>query len=368
MSSQSHQMTNAADVPSPALLIYPDRVQANLQHMLRLTGGPARLRPHVKTHKLAEIIKLKLAAGIDKFKCATIAEAEMTAHAGALDVMLAYQPVGPNVRRFVELTRAFPNTRFSVIADDAAVLRTLSAALAAAGATAEVLLDVDCGMHRTGIAAGPQAMDIYKELATLPGLRPGGLHAYDGHNNLIDIAARTAQCAQDMAPVRQLRTDLQAAGLPVPRLVSSGTRTFPIHATNNDVECSPGTTVLSDTGTAQFPDLNFEHAALVFTRVISKPGANLVCVDLGHKAIASENPHPRVTLLGLEDAQAVQQSEEHLVLETTQAGNYRVGDCLYGIPRHICPTVALYMSAVIVENQRATTTWRITARDRTITI
>jgi len=223
-------------------------------------------------------------------------------------------------------------------------------------------------MHRTGIAAGPQALDIYKELATLPGLRPGGLHAYDGHNNLIDIAARTAQCAQDMAPVRQLRTDLQAAGLPVPRLVSSGTRTFPIHATHNDVECSPGTTVLSDTGTAQFPDLNFQHAALVFTRVISKPGANLVCVDLGHKAIASENPHPRVTLLGLEDAQAVQQSEEHLVLETTQADNYRVGDCLYGIPRHICPTVALYMSAVIVENQRATTTWRITARDRTITI
>ena len=368
MSTQSHQMTNAAEVPSPALLIYPDRVRENLQHMLRLTGGPARLRPHVKTHKLAEIIQLKLAAGIDKFKCATIAEAEMTAHAGALDVMLAYQPVGPNVRRFVELTRAFPATRFSVIADDAAVMRTLSAALSAAGATTAVLLDVDCGMHRTGIAPGPQAMAIYKELAILPALLPGGLHAYDGHNNLIDIAARTAQCAQDMAPVRQLRTDLQAAGLPVPRLVSSGTRTFPIHATHNDVECSPGTTVLSDTGTAQFPDLNFEHAALVFTRVISKPGANLVCVDLGHKAIASENPHPRVTLLGLEDAQAVQQSEEHLVLETPQADNYRVGDCLYGIPRHICPTVALYMSAVIVENQRATTTWRITARDRTITI
>ncbi|GBL17593.1 hypothetical protein EMGBS1_04130 [Chloroflexota bacterium] len=183
--------------------------------------------------------------------------------------MLAYQPVGPNVQRFVELTRAFPATRFSVIADDVSVMRTLSAALTAAGATAEVLLDVDCGMHRTGIAAGTQAFAIYKELATLPGITPGGLHAYDGHNNLIDITARTAQCAQDMAPVRQLRGDLQAAGLPVPRLVSSGTRTFPIHAANSDVECSPGTTVLSDTGTAQFPDLNFQHAALVFTRVIS---------------------------------------------------------------------------------------------------
>ncbi len=102
--------------------------------------------------------------------------------------------------------------------------------------------------------------------------------------------------------------------------------------------------------------------------VISKPGDNLICVDLGHKAIASENPHPRVTLLGLEDAKAIQQSEEHLVLETPLAGNYKVGDCIYGIPRHICPTVALYMSAVVVENQRATTTWRITARDRKITI
>ena len=368
MSPQSHQMTNAAEVPSPALLIYPDRVQANLQHMLRLTGGPARLRPHVKTHKLSEIIKLKLAAGIDKFKCATIAEAEMTANAGALDVMLAYQPVGPNVQRFVELTRAFPHTRFSVIADDAAVMRTLSAAVTAAGATAEVLLDVDCGMHRTGIAPGPQAIAIYKALCTLPGLTPGGLHAYDGHNRLVDITERTAQCTQNIAPVRQLRTDLQAAGLPVPRLVSSGTLTFPIHANHSDVECSPGTAVLSDTTTAQYPDLNFQHAALVFTRVISTPGDNLICVDLGHKAIAPDNPHPRVTLLGLEEAQTFQQHEEHLVLETPLAGNYKVGDCFYGIPRHICPTVALYMSAVVVENQRATTSWRITARDRKITI
>ena len=368
MSIQSHQMTNAADVASPALLIYPDRVRENLQHMLRLTGGPVRLRPHVKTHKLAEIIQLKLEAGIDKFKCATIAEAEMTANAGALDVMLAHQPVGPNVRRFVELTRAFPATRFSVIADDAAVMRALSAALSAAGTTVKVLLDVDCGQHRTGIAPGPQAVEIYKELATLPALLPGGLHAYDGHNRIIEITARTTQCAQDMRPVRQLRSDLQAAGLPVPLLVSSGTLTFPIHATHSDVECSPGTAVLSDTTTTEFPDLNFQYAALVFTRVISKPGANLVCVDLGHKAIASESPHPRVTLLGLEDAQAVLHSEEHLVLETPLAGNYKVGDCIYGIPRHICPTVALYMSAVIVENQRATTTWRITARDRTITI
>ena len=112
MTSQSHQMTNAAEVPSPALLIYPDRVQANLQHMLRLTGGPARLRPHVKTHKLAEIIKLKLAAGIDKFKCATIAEAEMTAHAGALDVMLAYQPVGPMSGALWSLRAPFPTRAF----------------------------------------------------------------------------------------------------------------------------------------------------------------------------------------------------------------------------------------------------------------
>src|SRR6185436_20004725 len=94
---------NFPDVPSPSLLVYPDRVSENLRRMIVLAGGVNRLRPHIKTHKMPEIIRLQLALGINRFKCATIAEAEMTAACGADDVLLAYQPVGPNGIRVLQL-------------------------------------------------------------------------------------------------------------------------------------------------------------------------------------------------------------------------------------------------------------------------
>jgi D-serine deaminase-like pyridoxal phosphate-dependent protein len=110
--------------------------------------------------------------------------------------------------------------------------------------------------------------------------------------------------------------------------------------------------------------LDFLPAALVLTRVISKPTDQRVCLDLGHKAIASENPHPRVHFLNEPEATAVAHSEEHLVVETESAEKWKVGDCWYGIPRHICPTVALYGEATEVEERRACGRWKIDARNR----
>src|SRR5688572_22791276 len=96
-----YSVSNVATVDSPALLIYPDRVEENVRRMIALAGGAERLCPHVKTHKLAELIHLQLKLGIQKFKCATIAEAEMVASCGAPNVLLAYQPVGPKLQRLV---------------------------------------------------------------------------------------------------------------------------------------------------------------------------------------------------------------------------------------------------------------------------
>jgi D-serine deaminase-like pyridoxal phosphate-dependent protein len=114
----------------------------------------------------------------------------------------------------------------------------------------------------------------------------------------------------------------------------------------------------------KYADLDFQQAALVLTRVVSKPGVNRLCLDLGHKAIASENPFPRVKFLNLPDAKEISHSEEHLVVETARAGEFRVGDCLFGVPRHICPTVALYSEATVVRDGMAGEVWRITARER----
>ena len=364
-----YTVSNVQEIASPALLVYPDRIEENLKRMVNLVGGVQRLRPHVKTHKLAEVIRLQMAMGIAKFKCATIAEAEMVAGCGAADILLAYQPVGPNVSRLAELARAFPWTKFSAVADDAAVIRSLSETFSEAGLEIELLLDIDCGMHRCGVAPGPEAVELYRLIATSTALKPGGLHVYDGHIHNSALSERTAICDAAFAPVRALRAELERSGFSVPRIVAGGTPTFPIHARNPDVECSPGTCILSDFGYAsKLPDMDFLPAALVLTRIISKPGPNRLCLDLGHKAIASENPHPRVHFPDLPEANAVVHSEEHLVVETAQAGQFAVGDCFYGVPRHICPTVALHAEAVVITNSQAEDRWRIAARNRKLTI
>lgn len=364
---------NGRDLPSPALLIYQQRVEFNLHQMIHIARGTQRLRPHIKTHKMPALLKKQLALGLTRFKCATLAEAAMAAECGAPDVLLAYQPVGPAAYQLAELVTAFPKTRFSAITDDPAALKELSAALLSLFGplplhpeySIQVLVDIDLGQHRTGVPAGPAALELYRLAATLPRLQPGGLHAYDGHIGQTDLVRRTAVCEEAFEPVASLRTQLETDGLPVPRVVAGGSPTFPIHARRADVECSPGTCVFWDAGYAQkLPDLAFKPAALLLTRVVSKPGINRLCVDLGHKAVASEMPHPRVEFLNLQDAKAVLHSEEHLVLESPYAKYVKVGDCLFGMPWHICPTVALHARAYVITQGKATEVWDITARDR----
>jgi D-serine deaminase-like pyridoxal phosphate-dependent protein len=195
------------------------------------------------------------------------------------------------------------------------------------------------------------------------------LHAYDGHLVEPDPAARKAQCEAAFAPVLAMRAKLEGMGLPVPLLVAGGTPTFPIHASHADRDCSPGTTVLWDFGYGdKYPDLAFQTAAVLLTRVVSRPAPGRLCLDLGHKAVAAENPHPRVRLLELPDAVPVMHSEEHLVIETPRAAEFAIGQVLHGIPRHICPTVALHSEAIVVENGRVAAQWPILARARRLTV
>jgi D-threonine aldolase len=362
-----YKVSNVADVDSPALLIFPERAEENMRRMIAMAGGVERLCPHVKTHKLAEMVRMQMGLGIAKFKCATIAEAEMVAGCGAADVLLAYQLVGPNVRRFIQLIKTFPGTSFATIADDAGAVRVLSDAAVKAGVRIKVMLDIDAGMHRSGVPAGPRAVELYRLMASLAGLEAHGFHLYDGHIEDPEIAARTRNCDDAFALVMALRREL--SDLPIPRMVVGGTPTFPIHARRPGVECSPGTCVLWDLAYgSELPDLDFLNAALVLTRVVGKPGNNRFCLDLGHKAVAAEKPHPRVVFLNLPDARAIMHSEEHLVVETSRADEFAVGDCLYGVPRHVCPTVALHAEAVVVRNGKAGERWKIAARARKLTI
>ena len=152
-------------------------------------------------------------------------------------------------------------------------------------------------------------------------------------------------------------------------IVAGGTPTFPIHARRGDAECSPGTFIYWDKGyETLLPEQRFVHAAVVVTRVISKIDNETICVDLGHKAIAAENPlTSRVSFLNL-NATAVGHSEEHLVLKVDDSSGISVGDVLYGIPYHICPTVALHEFVYTIEGGRMTGTWNNVSRKRKIPI
>lgn len=370
MDKKWYELRNTERIPSPSLIIYPDRIQENIQEMIRIAGGVHRLRPHIKTHKISELIQMQLDAGITKFKCATIAEAEMAALAGASEVLIAYQPTGPNPERICDLQEKFHSTRFSTVVDNIETARHLAECFKYCYQPLPLYLDLDCGMHRTGIAPGPEALEVYRYISTTGRLQAAGLHAYDGHIHDSDLKERERKCTESFKMTQDFVEQLKAAGLKVPTVIAGGTPTFPIHAKDHpQYECSPGTPLLWDFGYGQkFSDMQFKVAAVLLSRVVSKPKANRICLDLGYKAVASENPHPRVEFLNLPGSTPVMHSEEHMVLETSEPSSFKVGDVVYGIPRHICPTVALFNEVVIARDGMAQGTWSVAARTRRISI
>jgi D-serine deaminase-like pyridoxal phosphate-dependent protein len=358
---------------SPALLFYKDLIRANIARAVELAGDPQRLRPHVKTHKTREIVRMEMAAGITKHKCATIAEAEMVASCGVTDVLIAYPLVGPNCGRLARLLRAYPHCRFAVLADHPAGIMALAQTMAAEGLEVDVLLDIDVGQHRTGVAPGAEAVELYEMIHRSPGLRAGGLHVYDGHNHQESFVERQSAVQTQLAPVLKLRTALLEKGLPIPRFVAGGTPTFPVHARLDvpGLECSPGTLILHDHGYGtRFADLaGFTAAALLLTRVVSRPTPTRLTLDLGTKAVASDPPAgKRCLLLDVPDYQPMAQNEEHFVIETPAAERYRPGDEIFAMPTHICPTVALHRQAQVIENGAVIGTWDIAARDRLLSV
>lgn len=370
--SDIYAVNDTGEIITPALLVFEDLLRGNLKKMIQIAGAPGRLRPHCKTHKICEVTELEIEFGILKHKCATLAEAEMLALAGVEDIFLAYNMVGPNVGRALKFLKRFSDVTLSVTADHEKPIAELGHAVAAAGLEIDVLLDVDSGMGRTGVVPGRRAVKLYQSICETAGLRPGGLHLYDGQNHQTDILARRAAVDAVWNLGVAFRDECLAAGLPVPRIVAGGTGSFPIFAAKDDptLELSPGTTVFHDAGYGRiYPDLDFVPAAVLLTRVISRPAENRVTLDLGTKACASDPPAgDRLFFPALPDAREALQNEEHLVLETSEASRFNPGDELLAIPRHICPTTALHKQVFVVRDGSVATTWDVVARDRCLTI
>lgn len=356
-------------IDSPALIIYKERVIQNIATAIAMVNDIKRLRPHVKTHKCSEAAQLMIDAGINKFKCATIAEAEMLAMINAQDVLLAYQPAGPKLQRFIALIKKYPSTKFSCLVDNSDSAKNISKAAEENGFTIQVYIDINVGMNRTGISPG-KAAALYETCNKLKSIHPVGLHAYDGHLRNPDFQQRTIDCNKAFEHITLLQQQLEEKGFATPVIIAGGSPTFSVHAKRKMVECSPGTFIYWDGNYKQScAEQHFVTAALVISRVVSLPGETKLCFDLGHKSIASENElQKRVYFLNAPDLKFISHSEEHLVAEVPAEHTYKPGDILYGLPFHICPTIALYERAVVAENNTITTEWKTIARDRKITV
>ncbi|MFK7981586.1 MAG: D-TA family PLP-dependent enzyme [Saprospiraceae bacterium] len=366
-----YEVTNVEAIDSPALLVYPDRVQHNIETMIANVGGnPKRLCPHVKTYKMREIVQMQLTAGIDRFKCATISEMEMAITAGAKNVLIAYQMTGPKIGRLLNLAIKFPEATIASLVDNLDSAKALASTFAKAGMTAAIYLDVDNGLNRTGCPLDAATFSVIKSLTTIPNLAFKGLHLYDGQFRSNSMIKRKKGSDEAFRPIYglldQLKQDLNIEA----EVINGGSPSFSSAAMRANVFCSPGTVLLWDVGYAtMIPEVNAKWAAVLMTRIISKPTEGIITVDLGHKSVGSENPmHKRVQFLNLSDYENYSHSEEHLMIKVKNWAALQVGDVLYGVPYHVCPSVALHDEACVIREHEWVENWEVVARRRRLTV
>ena len=361
------KLENTDEIITPSLVVFPKRILHNIKLMIEIAGGTESLRPHIKTHKMSEIIKMQIDNGINKFKCATITEAELLAKSGAKDILLAIQPTGKNISRFISLIKIYPESIFSTIVDNEYSLNEINNRAKKKKISVSIWLDINNGMNRTGVEPNNEACSIFQKIASASNLNAKGLHVYDGHIRESDYSKRKQVCDNAFSHVLDLKKNIEKKGILIDKIVAGGTPTFPIHAKRENVEVSPGTSLLWDDryGTA-FEDLKFIHSAVLIGSIISKPSKDLLCINLGHKSVASEMDFPRLSFLNLKNTEQIGHSEEHLVVKCNESDKYPVGMICYSIPSHICPTVPKFSKVLTVDEGEVIGEWKVSARDNMI--
>lgn len=355
----------AEQVMTPALLIYPAVVQANIQATLKMAGGDAnRWRPHLKTAKIPAIVRMLIAAGVRNVKCSTSLELLVACQEGATDVLLAFSVTGANARRVLQIAESYrAKTRISVLVETEEQLRAWQ------GQDIGIFLDINSGMNRTGMSQ--ERIGAIVALAKLAGPQFRGLHYYDGHISGVSAAERESKAHEGYGWLLGLVDTLNKAGLPPEEVITSGTPaapyafSFPGFANASFVHrISPGTVVYNDmTSLEQLSGLGYAPAALVLSTVISHPTPDTVTCDAGHKSVSADAGVPTCTVLEHETFRPLKPSEEHLPINCgTPDACPAVGDQLYLLPRHVCPTVNNFDEALFVEDGRIGPVERVSAR------
>ncbi|MFH7015844.1 D-TA family PLP-dependent enzyme [Flavobacterium sp. FlaQc-47] len=358
-------------IDTPFLAVYEDRIQANIERLIEsVKGETQKLRPHIKTHKIGEILDLFKTYNINKIKCATIAEAELAALHEIQDVLLAYQPVGAKKERWIALIQKYPNTAFSTIIDNFDSAKALNEIAEKNDLKLTVYLDLNTGMNRTGISTSENWSALIIAITHLKNLHFAGIHIYDGHLKG-DLEHRVSTASNFFFTIKEKLEALEQNLDYKLKIVAGGSNTFPFYSSEENVECSPGTFVFWDSNyQIHLPEQNFEPALVIVGTIISKPTPSTFCIDIGYKAVASESPiDKRLVILNDENLIPTAHSEEHLIIENKGKNEYAIGDKIYAIPYHVCPTCALYDSVQVINHEhQICDEWQVIARSRKINI
>jgi D-serine deaminase-like pyridoxal phosphate-dependent protein len=365
-----HKVTGLENVMTPALLFYPEIVSSNIERTLELLGGdPQRWRVHIKTAKLGYTVRMLVERGIRNFKCATTLELLVACECRAADVLLAYPSIGANARRVREIAEQFRQVRISILAENEEQVRQWH------GGRVGVFLDINPGMNRTGIEQnhGGEVVKVARAIGA-SGLEFRGLHYYDGQYGAFEEPQRTAAAHEGYHRLLQLVSEVERSGASVPEVITAGTPTFPcslsytgFHDASFLHRISPGTIVYCDASSlAQLPrEYGYRPAVLVLTRVISHPRQGIVTCDSGHKAVSADAGVPTCLVVGHSELTPLSPSEEHLPLAVAEGSiPPQLGELLYLMPRHVCPTVNNFDDALIVRNGRIESVEKVSARGR----
>jgi D-serine deaminase-like pyridoxal phosphate-dependent protein len=352
------------ELDTPALVIDLPAMERNIRRMSSFFAGKrAQLRPHAKTHKCAIIAQKQLDAGnAVGITCAKLGEAEVLVAGGIRDILIANQIIGKHkIARLAALAR---HADIMVAVDDPANATDLGAAAVAAGVELRVLVEVNIGMNRCGVAPGEPALALARYVAGTKGLRFMGLQGYEGHLVMLpNYEERKEKALAAMQTLVDTRRFIEASGLPVYIVSGGGTGTFNISSTVPGVdEIQAGSYVFSDTKYRSV-GVDFECALTVLASVISRPTPTVAITDAGHKVATSEFGMPEIK--DIPGATLAKLSEEHGKIEFAEANrDLKVGDKVQYIVSHGCTTINLHDRYFGVRDGRLEVVWDIAGRGK----
>ncbi len=368
MSAMVHPLSGLDMLDTPALVVDLDRLEANIDRWAAFARqAGVRLRPHGKTHKCLEIARRQLAAGASGLTLAKIGEAEVMARAGIADIFLANEVVGsPKLPRLLSLAK---NARLRIGVDSLEVAEPLAAAAVGAGITLDVMLEVDTGLGRCGVAPGEPLLHLAREVSRLHGLRIAGIFTYRGYRGR-SLDLESAGREEGEIVVREAER-LRVAGIPVDEVSVGSTPTGRSAGRVPGVtEIRPGTYVFNDATEVLWGAATSDECALtILARVISRPSRDVAILDAGSKVLTeargpfSSRGESHGVVRGYPECQIDRLWEEHgRVQLTDEARRLRVGDLVEIIPAHVCPTVNLAARLVCARRGTIEATWDVAAR------